>query len=154
MSEPRFFKSARALTVGEIATLTGAELRAGGDPARTIDNIAPLDRAGAGDLTFLDSPKYVGELAVTRAGACLVGARFAPQVPPRVAALHTAEPYRAFVAVARVSAAGTVSMRATFHPCCAKTWAMPLPMVPAPITAARLMSVPFGSSAPPARQPR
>ena len=34
MSEPLFFKSARALTVGEIATLTGAELRAGGEIAR------------------------------------------------------------------------------------------------------------------------
>src|SRR5689334_6928738 len=101
MSEPLFFKSARALTVGEIATLTGAELRADGDPARPIDNIAPLDRAGAGDLTFLDSPKYVGALAATRAGACLVGARFAPQVPSRVAALCAAEPYRAFVTVAR-----------------------------------------------------
>jgi UDP-3-O-[3-hydroxymyristoyl] glucosamine N-acyltransferase len=101
MSEPLFFKSARALTVGEIATLTGAELRAGCDPARRIDNIAPLDRAGAGDVTFLDNPKYAAELATTRAGACLVGDRFAKEVPARVAALRTAEPYRAFVAVAR-----------------------------------------------------
>jgi UDP-3-O-[3-hydroxymyristoyl] glucosamine N-acyltransferase len=101
MSEPLFFKSVRALTVGEIATLTGAELRAGGDPARRIDDIAPLDRAGGGDLTFLDNHKFAGDLATTRAGACLVDDRFANAVPARVAALRTAEPYRAFVAVAR-----------------------------------------------------
>ena len=47
------------------------------------------------------------------------------------------------VAWAFSSAAGTLSIRATSQPCCAKTWAMPLPMVPAPMTAARLMSNPF-----------
>jgi UDP-3-O-[3-hydroxymyristoyl] glucosamine N-acyltransferase len=101
MSEPLFFKSARALTVGEIATLTGSEARAATDLARRIDNIAPLDRAGPADVTFLDNAKYAGELAVTRAGACLVTDRFADAVPARVAALRTKEPYRAFVAVAR-----------------------------------------------------
>ena len=50
------------------------------------------------------------------------------------------------VAVAFSSAAGTVSISATDQPCCAKTWAMPLPIVPAPMTAARLMSAPFGST--------
>jgi UDP-3-O-[3-hydroxymyristoyl] glucosamine N-acyltransferase len=101
MSEPLFFQSAAALTVGEIATLTGAEPRAAADVARRISNIAPLDRAGPGDLTFLDNPKYVGELATTRAGACLIGERFEKDVPTGVAALRVREPYRAFVAVAR-----------------------------------------------------
>jgi len=101
MSEPLFFKSARALTVGEIAALTGAEPRAGSDLARRIDDIAPLDRAGPGDVTFLDNPKFAEQLAVTRAGACLVADRFAKDVPPHVVALRTGGPYRAFVAVAR-----------------------------------------------------
>ena len=67
MSEPLFFKPASALTVGEIATLTGAEPRPATDLGRRISNVAPLDRAGPGDLTFLDNPKYAGELAATRA---------------------------------------------------------------------------------------
>src|SRR6267142_5129146 len=71
MSEPLFFK-ASALTVGEIATLTGAEPHPQADLGRRITNVAPLDRAAACDLAFLDSLKYVGELAATRAGACLV----------------------------------------------------------------------------------
>jgi len=101
MSEPLFFRSARAFTVGEIATLTGAEPREPADLARRIDNIAPLDRAGPGDVTFLDNAKYAGELAATWAGACLVTDRFVKDVPARVAALRTEEPYRAFVTVAR-----------------------------------------------------
>jgi UDP-3-O-[3-hydroxymyristoyl] glucosamine N-acyltransferase len=101
MSEPLFFKPASTLTVGEIASLTGAEPRPATDLGRRIGNIAPLDRAGPGDLTFLDNPKFAGELAVTRAGACLIAERFAKDAPGRVAALLAREPYRAFVTVAR-----------------------------------------------------
>ena len=101
MSEPLFFKPARALTVGEIATLTGAEAGAAADLSRAIRDIAPLDRAGPGDITFFDNRKFADELATTRAGACLVSERFAEDVPARVAALSVREPYRAFVTVAR-----------------------------------------------------
>lgn len=101
MSEPRFFPSMGGLTVGEIATLTGAEPRPGTDLGRRISDIAPLDRAGAHDLSFLDSGKYAAELAATRAGACLIAARFDKDVPARIAVLRVDEPYRAFVMVAR-----------------------------------------------------
>jgi UDP-3-O-[3-hydroxymyristoyl] glucosamine N-acyltransferase len=101
MSEPLFFKASSALTVGEIATLTGAEPGPGADLGRRITDIAALDRAGPADLAFMDSPKYAGQLAATRAGACLVAPRFAKHAPRHVAALQTQEPYRAFVAVAR-----------------------------------------------------
>jgi UDP-3-O-[3-hydroxymyristoyl] glucosamine N-acyltransferase len=100
MSEPLFFKPARPLTVGEIAALTGAEPRAAADLTRRIDNIATLDRAGPGDVTFLDDTRYAGALAATRAGACLVSERFENEVPAHVATLRALEPYRAFVAVA------------------------------------------------------
>jgi UDP-3-O-[3-hydroxymyristoyl] glucosamine N-acyltransferase len=101
MNEPRFFPSTGGLTVGEIATLTGAEPRPGTDLGRRISDIAPLDRAGPRDLSFLDSSKYAAELAATRAGACLIAARFDKDVPARIAVLRVGEPYRAFVMVAR-----------------------------------------------------
>ncbi len=101
MSEPLFFPVPRALTVAEIATLTGAEPRRATDLDRRISDVAPLDRAGPRDLTFLDKAQYAGELAATRAGACLILARFEKDVPTHVAALRAREPYRAFVTVAR-----------------------------------------------------
>jgi UDP-3-O-[3-hydroxymyristoyl] glucosamine N-acyltransferase len=127
MSEPLFFKPAGALTVADIATLTGAEPRPATDLGRRISNIAPLDRAGPSDLTFLDNAKFVGELATTRAGACLVGERFEKEVPGRVAALRAREPYRAFIAVAcalfpaaqrpsSLFGAEGISVGATIHP--------------------------------------
>jgi UDP-3-O-[3-hydroxymyristoyl] glucosamine N-acyltransferase len=98
---PDFVRPNCELTAGEIATLTRAKLH-DGDPAdRRIRNIAPLDTAGPSDLSFLDNSKYLGDAATTRAGACLVGPRFAAALPPGIAVLETAYPYPAFVAVTR-----------------------------------------------------
>jgi UDP-3-O-[3-hydroxymyristoyl] glucosamine N-acyltransferase len=88
------------LTAGAIAALTGAKLRAGDPADRPIRNIAPLDTAGASDLSFLDNSKYAGTLATTRAGACLIAPRFVEQAPRRLVVLETPQPYPAFVAVA------------------------------------------------------
>lgn len=91
----------RGLTVGEIAALTHAQPLSGAALDRRIRDIAPLDTAGPTDISFLDSPKYLGDLAMTRAGACLLAPRSEASAPKGTAILVTAEPYRAFVAVAR-----------------------------------------------------
>jgi UDP-3-O-[3-hydroxymyristoyl] glucosamine N-acyltransferase len=101
MTQPLFFKSAKSLTVAEIAAITGAQPAEGVPLDRAITDIAPLDSARVGDLTFFDNPKYLDELAGTRAGACLLAPRFAGKAPPWLAVLTVREPYRAFVAIAR-----------------------------------------------------
>jgi UDP-3-O-[3-hydroxymyristoyl] glucosamine N-acyltransferase len=98
---PDFITPNCELTTGEIAALTRAKLRDGDPLDRRILNIAPLDSAGACDISFLDNSKYLGELAGTRAGACLIAPRFAASAPPGLAVLETPHPYPAFVAVAR-----------------------------------------------------
>src|SRR5215467_2647536 len=99
MTEPLFLNAVKSLTVAEIAALTGAQPAAGAPLDRVITNIAPLDSARPSDLAFFDNSKYLDDLAVTRAGACLMSPRFAGKAPPRVAVLTAREPYRAFVAV-------------------------------------------------------
>jgi UDP-3-O-[3-hydroxymyristoyl] glucosamine N-acyltransferase len=102
MSEPHFFRRGGPLTVADIASMTSASLAEGADGARLVEAVAPLDRAGPADLVFLDNPRYAGDLERTSAGACLVSPRFAAKVPPGTVALVTAQPYRAFSAVAAV----------------------------------------------------
>src|SRR4051794_13361860 len=102
IAERSFFKKPAALTVGEIAILTGAKLRAGARKSQLITNIAPLSRAGSSDLAFLDTPKYAWALNSTQAGACLMTERFARQAPIGLNVLRAQEPYRAFVSVARM----------------------------------------------------
>ena len=101
MTEAFYFEPARKLTVGDIARLTGAEPRNGTPLDRSIGNIAPLDRAGPHDLSFLDNPKYADHFAATRAGVCLTTARLEKNTPKGLAVLHARDPYRAFVMVMR-----------------------------------------------------
>ncbi|MBX9843133.1 MAG: UDP-3-O-(3-hydroxymyristoyl)glucosamine N-acyltransferase [Xanthobacteraceae bacterium] len=96
---PQFFSAESSLTVGEIATLTGSEPRAGAELDRRITNIAPIDLAGPSDLTFLDNFNFTGELKTTRAGAILISARFEAQAPAHLTVLRSREPYKAFVLV-------------------------------------------------------
>ena len=101
MSAPHFFQTRPGLTIGEIAALTGAAPRRSADLDRRVSGIAPLDRAGPHDLTFLDSSKYAQQAAATDAAACLATERLAHCVPEHVALLCVGEPYRAFVETAR-----------------------------------------------------
>jgi UDP-3-O-[3-hydroxymyristoyl] glucosamine N-acyltransferase len=101
MTKPLYLQAPVGLTVGEIAALTGAELRNGACLDHVITNIAPLDRAGPSDLAFLDTAKYAAALTSTQAGACLTTERFERQAPSGLNVLRAQEPYRAFVDVAR-----------------------------------------------------
>jgi len=101
MTEPAFFQSPNGLTAQEIAALTGASLLPGAQAERRISGIAPLDRAGPSDLSFMQSPKHEAEFLTTHAGICLITRRFAQLAPARLVVLVTAAPYRAFVTVAQ-----------------------------------------------------
>ncbi len=101
MTAPIFFKPARSLSLGEIATLAGATARDGVDLAQRIRGVAALDRAVPGDLSFLDNTKYAAQAQSTLASACLTSDRLADRVPPHIPVLCVREPYRAFVEVAR-----------------------------------------------------
>lgn len=115
MTEPLFFKSAGGLPAGEIAAQTGGKPLGPFDPARLISGVAPLDRAGPHDLTFLDNAAYAGGLGATHAGLCLTSERFAAKMPAHLAVLVTAHPYRAFVAVARALFPDALRPSSMFH---------------------------------------
>jgi UDP-3-O-[3-hydroxymyristoyl] glucosamine N-acyltransferase len=101
MAEPTFFQKPSPATLAQAAALAGAVLA---DPSRgslEIRGLASLDLAGPRHLTFFDDSKHPGELAATRAGACIVDERDASRVPAHVAVLKAAEPFHAFVRIAR-----------------------------------------------------
>ena len=101
MAQPTFFRQPRVSTLAELAALTGADLV---DPSRAdqkVRGLASLDEAGPMHLAFFDNLKYADQLASTKAGGCLVGARFEASVPAHVAVLRVQQPFRAFVQIAR-----------------------------------------------------
>jgi UDP-3-O-[3-hydroxymyristoyl] glucosamine N-acyltransferase len=81
--------AAEALTAASIAEAVGGTVV--GDATAAVRAIAPLDRAGPEDLSFLASARYLPMLAASRAGVVLVA--------PELSSLEGAA--RAYVVVAR-----------------------------------------------------
>ncbi len=100
MSTPTFFRISAAPSVAEIVDWSDATPPAGADLAARVSSISPLERAGAGALSFLDNAKYLSSLASTRATAVFVQPRHVAHVPAGTLALVTREPYRALAVVA------------------------------------------------------
>ncbi len=63
------------LTARQIAELVGGELR--GDPDVSVSRVAPIDRAGEGQLTFLGVARYAPLLATCEASVALVAPELA-----------------------------------------------------------------------------
>src|ERR1043166_8521717 len=101
MAQPIFFKQPPSSTLADIAALTKAHLVDPAASGKRITALASLDEAGPTHLTFFDNLRYAGQLAQTRAGACLVSERFEASVPAGVAVLRCRAPFAAFVALAR-----------------------------------------------------
>jgi UDP-3-O-[3-hydroxymyristoyl] glucosamine N-acyltransferase len=101
MADPRFFRAAGPLMLREIARLASAELDKASDPERLMRDVAPLDTAGADDVSFLDNKRYVDRFRSSKAGACVVAPEYAEQAPKGMALLITAKPYRGYAEIAR-----------------------------------------------------
>lgn len=86
------------IKLGELAVQFDCKLV--GDPDITIDNVAGLQNAGAGSLSFLSSPKFRRQLAVTQAAAVVLRAEDVEESP--AAALVSANPYADYARMAAV----------------------------------------------------
>ncbi|MGI4984296.1 MAG: UDP-3-O-(3-hydroxymyristoyl)glucosamine N-acyltransferase [Janthinobacterium lividum] len=95
-----------AFTVQQLVARFGGTLQ--GDGARTIDGLAPLDRAQANHLAFLANPKYLPQVATSTAGAVLVTETDLARLSPEERAANTAawivtpKPYAYFARVAQL----------------------------------------------------
>jgi len=94
MSEPKFFPRAERTLLADIVACSGAAIIESVDLSAIISGVAPLDEAGPGELTFLDSPEDLVFLESSRATACFVPPGYAAHVPKATFALVMDEPYR------------------------------------------------------------
>lgn len=101
MADPRFFSCAGPLTLRQIADIAKAELSRCADGNRRIRDVAPLDRAEADEISFLDNKNYVDAFAASKAGACIVHPDLASRAPEGMVLLVTDEPYRAYARLAQ-----------------------------------------------------
>ena len=91
-AEPR-----RTLSATEVAALTRGRLV--GPPDVTVTTIAPLERAGPGDLTFLASARYLPYLEPSRASIVLCAEAFAAAPGGPATRIVVSDPHVALLAV-------------------------------------------------------
>jgi UDP-3-O-[3-hydroxymyristoyl] glucosamine N-acyltransferase len=96
MQHPGFFLRAGPFPLATLAEAIGAGLVCADDGARIIEDVRPLQSAGASHLTFFENRKYVAQLETTKAGACILAAGDAARMPHATAALTSTAPYRSF----------------------------------------------------------
>ena len=94
MEHPGFFDRAGPFTLADVAKATDATIGPGSNPHLLIDDVRPLSESGANHVSFIDTNrKYLAQLDVTLAGACLVAPQLAERIPRTTAALITPQPY-------------------------------------------------------------
>lgn len=117
MPDLRFFEDLGPASLRELAELTGATLT---DPAKAevqAASVAPLERAGEGQVSFFADRRYAADLAATRAEACFIAPAQADRAPPGVVRLVTAEPQVAYtIAAARLHRPRTIPPGPPVHP--------------------------------------
>ncbi len=85
------------LRLAELAAAVGGEVQ--GDADVRIASIAPLDRAGAGQLSFLASAKYAKQLAESQAEAVLITPELRDAPGPCRNRVIVAKPHEAILAL-------------------------------------------------------
>jgi UDP-3-O-[3-hydroxymyristoyl] glucosamine N-acyltransferase len=100
VADPRFYVNRGPFRLGDLAVVGEAELALPGTADLEISDVAPLDKAGSGDLSFLDNRRYVDVFAASRAGACVVATMFADHAPKGMALLVSSRPYRSYARIA------------------------------------------------------
>ncbi len=100
MPDRHFFSVAGPFSLQEVAEISRAELGEGADSEIMVSDIAPLDTAGPGEISFLDNKLYLSLFTKSQAGVCLVDPGLASKAPSHMALLLTKEPYHGFARIA------------------------------------------------------
>ena len=100
MADKRFFANEGPIALGDLTEVAGATLSDGADPDLMIEDVAPLDVAGAGQISFLDNRKYLPAFEASSAAACIVAPSLADRAPAGMALLLSDAPYRGYARIA------------------------------------------------------
>lgn len=100
MADPRFFARKGPFSLKDLAQVAEAELSDGADSAALIEDVATLERAASGQITFLDNLRYLPQLSATEASACIIHPDQAKSAPEGLALLLTPKPYRGYARIA------------------------------------------------------
>lgn len=100
MADSRFHTRSQPLLLGAIAAQCDCDLADPADAGFAVDDVAPLDQAGATQISFFNNPKYRDDFAASKAGACIVAASAVADAPKGMKLLIAKDSYRAYAKAA------------------------------------------------------
>jgi UDP-3-O-[3-hydroxymyristoyl] glucosamine N-acyltransferase len=120
MPDPRFFNKQPSITIADINDITAIENIADLKKDAVFNDVAALDKAGEGDISFLDNVKYKDAFTKTKAGACFISPDLASLTPEGTTPLITQTPYKAYALLAQhlypaKTSNGEISAQAHIH---------------------------------------
>ncbi len=95
MHDLRFYHTLKEISVSDVASLTGGEVRGDGD--QELITIAPADKATAGVLSFFASGKVEVPEQNDLFGACITTEALVPALPSTLTLIVVKNPHKAFV---------------------------------------------------------
>ncbi len=101
MADPRFFTKTPAQSLADLAKVAGGSLADPSTASLMISDVAALDVAGAGQISFLDNPKYKDGFAASKAAACIVAEPLVHLAPKGMALIISKSPYKSYALVAQ-----------------------------------------------------
>lgn len=101
MADNRFFEVKGPFTLEELAQAAGASLYDDSTAAMSIKDVAPLDTAGQGTISFLDNVKYKDQLSSTKASAVILSQDNADKAPEGAAVLISDNVYKSYALIAQ-----------------------------------------------------
>lgn len=99
MADHRFFKKQPPQTLGDIAGIAGGKVV--GDASIMIEDVAALDVAGAGQISFLDNIRYKDSFLKSKAAAVIVSEAAAAFAPEGMVLIVSPHPYKSYALVAQ-----------------------------------------------------
>ncbi|NBX65686.1 MAG: UDP-3-O-(3-hydroxymyristoyl)glucosamine N-acyltransferase [Proteobacteria bacterium] len=100
MTDPRFHHRTGPYSLARIAEASECVLADERTTSQECHDVAALQDAGAGHLSFLDNPKYRDVFKISKAAACIVSAEAAVDAPKGMALLISKNPYRSYALAA------------------------------------------------------
>ena len=101
MADPRFFRRSGPFRLGDIAEQVGAELLDPSTKDVMICDVASLETASPGDVSFFSHSRHLNAFRATRATAVVTTSELARNGPGGVCLISTPQPQLAFARIGR-----------------------------------------------------
>ena len=100
MADSRFFENVGPLTLKKIVEISGAKIDRDLNQNQLIQDVAPLNKAGPNDLSFMDNLNFKKDFLSSKAGYCFISKKFESLIPETLVPLYCKNPYKSYGLIA------------------------------------------------------